>query len=65
MNEFNQICLIANPEKTGSRKLLRKVAALIQAASKRAICDAATARFAGLSGPVCPDVPSLSRAVDL
>lgn len=65
MNEFNQIGLVANPEKADSRKLVRKAAALIRAASKQAICDVPTARFAGLGGRTCPDVPSLSRAVDL
>jgi len=64
-NKINRIGLVANTQKAACRNLLREAAMLIQSASRRAICDSATAEMAGLKGPVCPDVATLTREVDL
>jgi NAD+ kinase len=63
--KINRIGLVANTEKTSCRNLVQKAAALIEAASRRVICDAATAHLAEMNGPSCPDVAGLTRAVDL
>ena len=63
--KISRIGLVANVEKALCRALVREAAAVIQAASRQAICEQATAQLAKLSGPTCPDVASLTRAVDL
>lgn len=63
--KIKRIGLVANTEKISCRNLVQEAVVLIEAASRRAICDAATARLAGLKGPACPDVASLAKEVDL
>ena len=66
--KINRIGLVANPEKPSCRTLVQKAVSLIEAASRRAFCDAATARLAELKGAgcaACADVASLTREVDL
>jgi NAD+ kinase len=64
-DKINRIGLVANTDKPACRGLVQQAAALIERASRRAICDAATARLAELKGPSCPDVATLTREVDL
>ena len=59
------IGLVANSGKPSSRHLVRKAAALIQAAGRVVLADTATARMAGLPGAPCPDAATLTRQVDL
>ena len=56
---------MANTNKAACRSLVQKAAGLIEGASHRAICEAATAQFAGLDGPSCPDAAALTQQVDL
>ena len=64
-DKINRIGLVANPEKSSCRGLVQSAVALIKAASRHALCEAATARLAGIKGPTSPDVASLTREVDL
>ena len=64
-DKINRIGLVANTEKGPCRNLVQKAAALIEAASRTAHYDIATAHLAEMKGPTCPDVASLIRAVDL
>jgi NAD+ kinase len=59
------IGLIANREKSSSRSLVRKAAALITASNRSVVTDAATAQFVGLKVETCPDTAALTRRVDL
>lgn len=65
INKIVRIGLVANTEKPACRNLVRQAVDLIETASRRALFDAATAQLAGLKGPTCPDVVSLTREVDL
>jgi len=56
---------MANREKSSSRNLIRKAAALITASNRSVVTDAATAQFAGLKVETCPDAAALTRRVDL
>jgi NAD+ kinase len=60
-----RIGLIANPEKTVCRQLIRQAAARIQAAGRKVLADAVTAKLAGLKVPICPDAAHLQGEVDL
>jgi len=64
-DKIDRVGLVANTAKPACRELVREAAELIQSASRRAICDAATAALAGLPKPVCPDVAALTKEVDL
>ena len=59
------IGLIANREKSSSRNLIRKAAALIRASNRSVVADAATAQFAGLKVETSPDAATLTKRVDL
>jgi len=64
-DKIKRVGLIGNSEKAAAADSVRKAARLIQRAGRRVICDAATARLAGLKSPACPDAAALAEAVDL
>jgi len=56
---------VANPEKPAARQWVRRAVALIQAAGRTALTDAATARFASIELETLPDLRALAEACDL
>ncbi len=64
-DQFKRIGLVGNVEKSACAASVRAAARLIQRAGRVVVCDAATARFAGLKGAVQPDAAALAAAVDL
>jgi NAD+ kinase len=57
--------LLGNFDKPAFRALVRQAARLISRGGRIPLTDAATAHFAGLKQPACPDAVTLSREVDL
>ena len=62
---IRRIGLTGNSEKASFAAVVQKAARLISAAGCKVFSDAITADLAHLKGTICPDVASLSRAVDL
>lgn len=57
--------LVANADKPAGARVVRHAARLLAAAGREAWSDPVTHRLARLSGPTCPDLIALARAVDL
>ncbi len=57
--------LIANPEKEGGGRVVRKAARLLKDAGREALADVATAELARLVVPTLADAESVARACDL
>src|ERR1700690_2098478 len=64
-DKIKRVGLIGNSEKAACADSVRKAARLIQRAGRRVICDAETARLAGLKERVCADAAALADEVDL
>jgi len=62
---FKRIGLTGNVEKPDFGRVVCKAAALISRSGRIALCDADSARLAGLKTKTCPDAAALTRAVDL
>jgi len=57
--------LLANSGKTSGRTLVQAAARLIQRSGRTLVCDAATAKLAGLKCATVPDYRALAEKVDL
>lgn len=57
--------LIGNLDKAGCAEAIRNASRLIQRAGRKMICEAQTARLAGLKTATAPDDAALARQVDL
>jgi NAD+ kinase len=64
-DSIQRIGLIANPEKTHCRPLVRRAAALIARANRTAVTERVTADFTGVAVPVLADVRQLGASTDL
>ena len=64
-DKIKRVGLIGNSEKAACADSVRKAARLIQRAGRKVLCDAGTARLAGLKNSVCGDAAALAREVDL
>lgn len=64
---LRRIGLLGNSEKSALRQIVRKADRLIRAAGLACLCDAETARLAGIGGDGAPgrDASALAREVDL
>ena len=64
-DKIKRVGLIGNSDKAACVDSVRKAARLIQRAGRKVLCDAGTARLAGLKNSVCSDAAELAREVDL
>ena len=64
-DKIKRVGLIGNSDKAACVDSVRKAARLIQRAGRKVLCDAGTARLAGLKNSVCGDAAALAREVDL
>ncbi len=64
-DKIKSVGLIGNLEKADCAGIVRKAATLIQRAGRKAFCDTATARLAGLKNNLRADAKSLARDVDV
>ena len=64
-DKIKRVGLIGNLEKAGCAEIIRRAARLLQGAGRKIICEAGTARLAGLKSATATDAASLSREVDL
>jgi NAD+ kinase len=64
-DKIKRVGLIGNFDKAACADSVRKAARLIQRAGRKVLCDAGTARLAGLKNSVCGDAAALAREVDL
>jgi NAD+ kinase len=64
-DRIKRVGLVGNSSKPASAAVVAKAARLIRAAGRTVITEAATARFARLTAPACPDTATLTRQVDL
>lgn len=64
-DKIKRVGLIGNSQKVPFTRTLQSAAKLVQAAGRKVFADATTAQLAKISATVCPDLASLSRAVDL
>jgi NAD+ kinase len=64
-DKIKRVGLIGNSEKAACVGSVRKAARLIQRAGRRVLCNAETARLAGLKNSACGDAATLARQVDL
>jgi NAD+ kinase len=62
---IHRVGLVANPEKTHCRPLVRRAATLIARAGRTALTDRVTADFAGVSAPIQRDLRTLAADADL
>jgi NAD+ kinase len=62
---FKRIGLTGNAEKPHFGRLVRNAAALISRTGRLVLCDADSAKLAGLKTRACPDAAALTREVDL
>ena len=64
-DKIKRVGLIGNSDKAACADSVRKAARLIQRAGRKVLCDAGTARLAGLKNSVRDDAAALAREVDL
>jgi NAD+ kinase len=64
-DKIKRVGLIGNSDKVACADIVRKAARLIQRAGRKVLCDAGTARLAGLKNSACGDAAALAREVDL
>lgn len=62
---IRRVGLTGNPDKPELGESVRRALRLIERSGRRAFCDAATARAAGLQDAPRPDLPALGREADL
>lgn len=62
---IKRIGLVGNATKSSCAAAVRRAASLILATGRKVLCDDATAKIAGLDLPSLPDVPTLTKQVDL
>ena len=62
---IRRVGLIGNPEKVAARAVINEAARLIKHAGRRVLCDAVTAKLAGLRSGICADIACLVAEVDL
>ena len=66
LNErLQRVGLLANPEKTACRLVVRRAARLLAAAGRKVLTDSATASLAGLKEPVAISAAALAAECDL
>lgn len=63
--KIETVGLLVNSDKTSSRALVRKAAALIRGSGRTLAADLPTARLAGIEAHTWPDAASLAAKVDL
>jgi NAD+ kinase len=64
-DQIRRVGLTGNLDKAGCADSVRRASRLIQRAGRRIICEAQTARLAGLKTVTRPDAAALAREVDL
>jgi NAD+ kinase len=64
-DKIKRVGLIGNSEKVSCASVVSRAARLVRASGRTVLSDAATARLAGLEGPVCADAAELAGKVDL
>jgi NAD+ kinase len=64
-DKIKRVGLIGNSDKAACADSVRQAARLIQRAGRKVLCDAGTARLAGLKSSACGDAAALAREVDL
>ncbi|HEX5398590.1 MAG TPA: NAD(+)/NADH kinase [Verrucomicrobiae bacterium] len=64
-DKIKRVGLIGNLDKAGCAEAIRNASRLIQRAGRKMICEAQTARLAGLKTATAPDDAALARQVDL
>jgi NAD+ kinase len=64
-DKIKRVGLIGNSEKAACAHSVRQAARLIQRAGRKVLCDAGTARLAGLKKSACGDAAALAREADL
>jgi NAD+ kinase len=65
VEKIKRVGLIGNVDKPGCAAIVRAAARLIRRSGRKVLCDAATARFAGLKDSARPDVATVAREADL
>lgn len=65
LEPFPRIGLLGNAEKSACAVSVRLAARAIQRTGRQVVCDATTARLAGLRAAIQPDAASLAQAADL
>jgi NAD+ kinase len=64
-DKIKRVGLIGNSDKAACADSVRIAARLIQRAGRKVLCDAGTARLAGLKNSACGDAAALAHEVDL
>jgi len=64
-DKIKSVGLIGNPDKSGCAHSVRRAAQLVRRAGRKVLCEAQTARLAGLKTATTPDCAALAREVDL
>lgn len=64
-DKIKRVGFIGNLDKAGCAEIVRSAARLIQRAGRKIICEAQTARLAGLKAATVTDAATLAREVDL
>ena len=64
-DQLKRIGLIANLDKPACAGIVRHAARLIRRSGREVLCDAGTARFAGLKAAALPDMAALASKADL
>jgi NAD+ kinase len=62
---MERIGLVGNSEKVSFARTVQNAARLIRAAGRQVFSEPSTSQLAGIKATVCPDIATLSRAVDL
>jgi NAD+ kinase len=63
--KIQRIGLIGNSQKSPFARTLQMAAKLVHASGRQVFSEPSTAQLSGIKAKVCPDVATLSRAVDL
>ena len=64
-DKIRRVGLVANPQKSGARLVLRKAARLIARSGREAFTETITAGMTGLDSRVFPDIKTLAAETDL
>ena len=64
-DKIKRIGLTGNLQKSACTDSVRNAVRLVQRSGRRALCDAETARLAGLKDAACENIAALAREVDL
>jgi NAD+ kinase len=63
--KIKRVGLIGNAEKTAGARVVKQAARLIKYAGRNLFTDPVTARWANITGTICPNASSIARQVEL